>query len=141
MKTEELKKIAIKNGYKFKCVDERLVLEKIDPVFQITIEISRTCTNIIRIKSYGFQDIADMNVMEGAISYTRTPLEDREEEKRYIVPLLGLITSKGNQQYLTHKDGHFFACCRNQELKQTWEEKDLCNLPDQYRTYAVEVED
>ena len=143
MKTIELVELAEKNNYEFKRGDTRLVLTKTKPGSQTTIEISRTFTNIIWIKSYGFPDDADMDMVEGAIAYTRTPLEDREpeKEKRYIIPLPGLITSKGDQQYLTHKDGHFFASRRNEVLRQTWKEEHLCHVPYQYRGYAVEVEE
>lgn len=73
--------------------------------------------------------------------YARTPLVEREEEKRYIVPLPDLTTTDGEQQYLTKKGGYFFASRRNKDLRQTWKEEDLCFVPDQYREYAVEVEE
>lgn len=107
MKTIELVELAEKNNYEFKYGDTRLVLTKTNSGSQTIIEISRTFTNIIWIKSYGFPDDADMDMVEGAIAYTRTPLEDREpeKEKRYIIPLPGLVTTDGRQQYLTQKGG------------------------------------
>lgn len=63
---------------------------------------------------------------------------DREEPKRYIVPLPDLTTTDGEQQYLTNKSGHWFACRRNKDLRQTWKEEHLCHVPEQYRIYAVE---
>lgn len=71
--------------------------------------------------------------------YAKTPPGEREEEKRFIVPLPGLITRDGEQQYLTHEGGHFFACWRKKELRQTWKEKHLKFLPKEYRKYAVEL--
>lgn len=71
--------------------------------------------------------------------YAKTPIGEREEEKRFIVPLPGLITRDGEQQYLTHEGGHFFACWRKKELRQTWKEKHLKFLPKEYRKYAVEL--
>ena len=71
--------------------------------------------------------------------YAKTPPDEREEEKRYIVPLPGLVTTDGEQQYLTHKEEHFFACRRNKDLRQTWKEKHLKILPKEYRKYAVEL--
>lgn len=72
-------------------------------------------------------------------TYAGTPPEDRdEEEKRYIVPLPGLTTTDGEQQYLTHKGGHWFACRRNKELRQTWKEEHLYCIPARYRGCAVE---
>lgn len=71
--------------------------------------------------------------------YAKTPPDEREEEKRFIVPLPGLITRDGEQQYLTHEGGHFFACWRKKELRQTWKEKHLKFLPKEYRKFAVEL--
>lgn len=62
-------------------------------------------------------------------------------EKRYIVPLPRLYTTDGAKQFLTHKDNKFFASRRNKELRQTWKEEDLKYIPEEYRKYAVEVED
>lgn len=73
--------------------------------------------------------------------YAKTPPDEREEEKRFIVPLPGLVTTDGEQQYLTHKEEHFFACRRNKDLRQTWKEKHLKILPREYRKYAVEVKE
>lgn len=73
--------------------------------------------------------------------YAKTPPDEREEEKRFIVPLPGLVTTDGKQQYLTHKGGYFFASRRKKKLRQTWKEKDLIHVPEVYRKYAVEVED
>ena len=72
--------------------------------------------------------------------YSKTDISDREH-KRYIIPLPGLVTTDGKQQYLTHKEGRFFASRRKKKLRQTWKEKDLINVPEVYRKYAVEVED
>lgn len=74
------------------------------------------------------------------VEYAKTPPDEREEEKRFIVPLPGLVTTDGKQQYLSHKDGHFFASRRKKKLRQTWKEKDLIYVPEEYRKYAVEVE-
>lgn len=65
----------------------------------------------------------------------------KKVEKRYIVPLPNLKTSDGEQQYLTHADNTFFASRRNEGLWQTWKEKDLKYIPEEYRKYAVEVEE
>ncbi|EFM24800.1 hypothetical protein HMPREF9225_1666 [Peptoniphilus duerdenii ATCC BAA-1640] len=73
------------------------------------------------------------------VEYAKTPPDEREEEKRFIVPLPGLVTTDGEQQYLTHKEEHFFACRRNKDLRQTWKEKHLKYIPEEYRKYAVEL--
>lgn len=75
------------------------------------------------------------------VEYAKTPPDEREEEKRFIIPLPRLVTTDGKQQYLTHKDGHFFASRRDKNLGQIWNERDLIYVPEVYRKYAVEVED
>lgn len=70
--------------------------------------------------------------------FAKTPVEERGEEKRYIIPLPHLVTTDGEQQYLTHKNG-FFACRRKKNLRQIWKEENLVHVPEEYRKYAVEV--
>lgn len=62
-------------------------------------------------------------------------------EKRYIVPLPGLVTTDGQQQYLSNKAGKWFASRRDERLRQTWKEEHLGYIPGIYRQFAVEVED
>lgn len=61
--------------------------------------------------------------------------------KRFIVPLPGLVTTDGKQQYLTNKGGTWFACRRHGKLRQTWKEEHLDYIPEVYRQFAVELED
>jgi len=68
----------------------------------------------------------------------KTPIEEREEQKKFIIPLPNLTTTDGEQQYLTNRDSYFFACGRNRHLRQTWKEEDLKYVPEEYRQYAVE---
>ena len=68
-----------------------------------------------------------------------TEPKDRKDEKRFIIPLPGLVTTDGEQQYLT-QNGSFFASRRDKRLKQTWKEEHLKFVPEVYRQFAVEVE-
>lgn len=61
--------------------------------------------------------------------------------KRFIVPLPGLVTTDGQQQYLTNKGGTWFASRRDERLRQTWKEEHLGYIPEVYRQFAVELED
>lgn len=64
-----------------------------------------------------------------------------EKEKLYIIPLEGLITTDGHQQYLTGKVGRYFASRRNSSLKQTFTQTELDNnVPACYREWAEPVE-
>ena len=142
MKTKELREIAKKNGYDYNLdeVSFTIVLERKGFLACHKITISGEIESCLWIKSSGCTSDMDLNMMEAAIAYAKTSLGDREEPKRYIIPLPGLMTTDGEQQFLTHK-GRFFACRRNKSLRQTWKEKHLCYVPEQYRGYAVEVEE
>lgn len=61
--------------------------------------------------------------------------------KRFIVPLPGLVTNDGQQQYLTNRAGKWFACRRRGDLRQTWKEEHLDYVPEIYRQFAVELLD
>ena len=74
------------------------------------------------------------------LKLAKTPIEDREDEKKFIIPLPGLITTDGKQQYLT-KNVSYFASRRDKRLIQTWKEKHLKFIPEQYRPFAVEFDE
>lgn len=61
--------------------------------------------------------------------------------KRFIVPLPGLVTTDGQQQYLTNRKGKWFACRRHGKLRQTWKEEHLDYIPEVYRQFAVNILD
>ena len=60
-------------------------------------------------------------------------------KKKYRIPLPNLITTDGMQQYLTEKDGHWFASRLTDNLKQEWTEDELDSIPGAYRICAKEV--
>lgn len=60
---------------------------------------------------------------------------------RYIIPLPHLKTTDGKQQYLTHSEGKFFVSRRNKKLRQTWKKEHLSHIPEEYRQYAVRVDE
>lgn len=61
--------------------------------------------------------------------------------KRFIVPLPGLVTNDGAQQYLTNRKGKWFACRRRGDLRQTWKWEHLVYIPEVYRQFAVDLTD
>ena len=61
--------------------------------------------------------------------------------KRFIVPLPGLVTTDGQQQYLTNKGGTWFASRRAESLRQTWKWEHLGYVPEVYRQFAVDLMD
>lgn len=65
-----------------------------------------------------------------------------EKERIYQIPLKGLMTIDGKQQYLTYKDGKYFASQKYIELKQTFTQSELDNsVPKYYRLFAEGVVD
>lgn len=66
---------------------------------------------------------------------------EEEGNKRYIVPLPKLKDSWGEQLYLTQDGKRWFTYPRNKELRQTWKKKYLKWIPEEYRQFAVEVEE
>lgn len=140
MKYKELQKIALKQSYEIEKNNFRTILieEGLKGDYKNEITISETEIGVIDIcMSLLFP--WDFEIVKAAMDYAETPPEEREDEKRYIIPLPHLITTDGEQQYLTHS-GDFFACRRNKGLRQTWKEKDLIHIPEEYRGFAVELE-
>lgn len=89
-------------------------------------------------------DLATIVAVETSISlFLMTPEEDRgisevvsSEEEQYIIPMPGLSTTSGHQQFLTEKDGVYFSCRRNEDLHQVLTEGELDTVPSAYRDYA-----
>lgn len=140
MKYKELQKIALKQSYEIEKNNFRTILieEGLKGDYKNEITISETEIGVIDIcMSLLFP--WDFEIVKAAMDYAETPPEEREEEKIYIIPLPHLVTSDGKKQYLTQL-GTFFACRRDKTLIQTWEEKDLVHVPEEYRGFAVEIE-
>lgn len=72
------------------------------------------------------------------VELMNTSPEEWHEPKRYIFPLPGLTTTDGEQQYLTQRGKHWFACRRNKDLRQTWKEEHVKYVPEEYRHLKVE---
>lgn len=52
------------------------------------------------------------------------------KEKKYLVELDGLVTTDGAKQYLTKKDGKWFACRRMPGMHQDFTDDELKTSPD-----------
>ncbi len=142
MKYKELMNVAREKGYDIETNDFRTILKKqaLENNFKDEIIISEIDSwNIELSTSLWFP--RDFKLLEAAIEYAKTPLEERREEKIYIVPLPHLILSDGEQIYLTQHQENFFPSIRDKTLKQTWKEKDLNHIPEEYRDFAVEIDE
>jgi len=53
-----------------------------------------------------------------------------KDDKRYLVELDGLVTTDGAKQYLTKKDGKWFASRRMSELHQDFTDEELNKAPE-----------
>lgn len=76
-----------------------------------------------------------------------TPEEERgiyeatHAENKYTIPMPGLQTSDGGQQFLSEKDGNYFSCKRTEDLHQVFTEEELyTEVPVVYREFAKPVE-
>lgn len=140
MTYKEIEKIAKKYGW---TTTSAATLYRIEKEYEDStknyIVIGKFNRNVIFIKNERCNP-GDLIVIKAAFKLAETPLDERQEEKRYIIPLPHLIANDGAQQYLTHR-GTFFACRRDKDLRQTWKEKDLVHVPEEYRGFAVEIEE
>lgn len=121
--TEDMKNIYIKIG---------------ETVIAYTNKILPCFINTDTGGMYYFDEETSQQILEALYEYSKTPFKERQEEKIYIVPLPHLTTSNGEQLFLTHQ-GNFFPHVRNTGLRQTWKEKDLIHIPEEYRGFAVEI--
>lgn len=86
--------------------------------------------------------------VEAVVSlFLATPEEDRGiyeatyAENKYTIPMPGLQTSHGGQQFLSEKDGNYFSCKRTEDLHQVFTEDELdTEVPVVYREFAKPVE-
>ena len=86
-------------------------------------------------------DDAKNDLFKIVTEFAATKPEEREDEKRFIIPLPELVTTDGRQQYLTDKGGNFFASRRDETLRQIWKEERLKFIPEFYRQFAVEFDE
>ena len=91
---------------------------------------------------YNFLDELPLETLLILTQYILTPFEKRGEVKieYYMVPLSNLITTRGQQQFLTFKNDTYFASKLNKKLKQKFTKEELEEIPEMYRNLAVEVE-
>ena len=142
MKYKELEKVAVRSFYTIRRIGVHTIIEHesliCNQINRITIDETQEDTIYIDVLAFNPNDL---EVLTSALAYAETPLDCRQEEKIYIVPLPHLILSDGLQIYLTQThQGNFFPSIRDKTLKQTWKEKDLNHIPEEYRDFAVEME-
>lgn len=138
MKYKEIEKIAIENGWTTKSDATLYYIEREYEDSTNCIIVGKFNRNVIFFNN-NMCTPGDFIVIKAAIKLAETPFDERQEEKRYIIPLPHLTTSNGEQLFLTHQ-GNFFPHVRNTGLRQTWKEKDLIHIPEEYRGFAVEIE-
>lgn len=111
MKSEELKKIAKKNGYEFSYDEASVYLEKICTEHKTNIEINRVCVDRLWFGNFNHCDDSDMNMVEAAVKYAKTPLEEREKEKKFYLRHKWIRWNNGGLKYLNkllNRDNIYF---------------------------------
>ena len=117
------------------------VSTKSDGVFRTLAIIRANSPGALDTDWEFFRDIkedARVELLSIVAELAKTPIKDREDEKSFIIPLPGLITTDGRQQYLSYKDGFYFASRRDEDLRQIWKEEHLKHVPEVYRQFAME---
>lgn len=139
MKYKELERKAVRSLYTIRRIGVNTVIDREKIIYN---RIDRISISEVRERKITISMLAsnpnDFEFLKSVIAYAETPLDERQEEKRYIIPLPHLTTSYGEQLFLTHQ-GNFFPCRRDKDLRQTWKEKDLVHVPEEYRGFAVEI--
>lgn len=92
---------------------------------------------------YNFLEELPHEFLSLLTEYILTPFEKRGEVKvvYYRIPLPNLFTTDEQQQYITLKDGTYFASRFNKKLKQTFNEEELEDVPKFYRDFAVTIDE
>lgn len=157
----ELERMAIGNHFKT-LREAEFVLNRLR-VLALLKEHSSPCEPFksfyMYVTPYGSVDVSIWNASE--VNYRMFYFESREKAfealnligedilleyyfnvpaPTYEIPLEHLVTSNGNQQYVTQKGQHLFACKINPDLKQTFTHEELQNLPPIYQDMAREVD-
>ena len=132
-----------KYGYETEVAITRIyVCVNMKPGGARTMALIRTnLTGVLDTDWEFFRDIkedARVELLSIVAELAKTPIKDREDEKSFIIPLPGLITTDGKQQYLSYKDGFYFVSRRNETLIQKWKERYLELVPEIYRQFAEE---
>lgn len=149
MKTNELVKLIKELGLEA-CFEEKMIDEgecKMLCAYYQGFEVFKAPINylgewyVYEPVFYKLDPYKRHKLLDALIDFAHTPHDEREEEKRYIFPLPGLITTDGEQQYLTQVGRHWFACRRKKDLRQTWKEEHIKWVPKLYRDFKVEVKE
>lgn len=102
MKINELKRIAKENDYKYEYDESRLRTRFKREVEGYTnkISINEWNENCMWISNDYFCDEKDFKMIKATMKYAETPLEDREEIKKYFYEHNSMKTKGGNPTYL-----------------------------------------
>lgn len=68
-------------------------------------------------------------------------LTSRRKKMKKNIPLPNLVTSDGQQQFLTKKGDNYFASRRDRSLKQVFNQEEFELIPDLYKSLAKDAED
>lgn len=146
MKISEFKKaiesIGFYNGKDLKVTENdcEFYIQNGNIVLAIIDKTANCLIDICYQNFLGLEEGLRQELLDVIYKFASTPIPDREDSKIYIIPLPHLVTTDGEQQYLTHS-GNFFASRRDKELRQTWKEEHLKYIPEEYRKFVVEVEE
>lgn len=100
MKINELKRIAKENDYEYKPGFMRTRFKRKYDGYTNEIAVNEYAANYVWFSNYYHCDEKDFNMMKATMKYAETPLEDREEIKKYFYEHNSMKTKGGNPTYL-----------------------------------------
>ena len=92
MKTSEFRQAIINLGFDFKETDEYILIDGFIGVFKKAQRI-----NFLTYVMYGYEKT---KLLKLAIEYTETPIEEREEEKKYYFKFCDKLGKQDKKRYL-----------------------------------------
>lgn len=150
MKTKKYKKISEGNGYKYHETNYSIIVGKyLEEDYDIEIKVGKLRPGRLEVTIKGFcGDESDMIL--AAMELAETPLEDREEEKKFYLKHRYLRSTSGNILYFSIYIEYDFSILtyrrHSSETKQQFSLKEIEEIKKKFDTdlkdfELVEVED
>lgn len=140
MKINELKRIAEENDYEL--TEDGIHYKLTHKYCDNYITIDNSCKNQLWISIPRFSNKGDFNMIKAAVEFAETPLEDREEEKKFYLRHKWLNLDTDNYLHLDVDDG---SCMLddNEEFSFTkikLTEKEIEEIKEKFNTDLADFE-
>lgn len=109
-------------------------VEKVQEKESISKSIDDSCIELVK----KFKEL-HFSLSKAIIEFAK--FMERGKNMKKIIPLPSLVTSDGQQQFLTKKGDAYFASRRDRSLKQVFTQEEYEIVPDLYKPLAKDAED